>query len=174
MRSLGAGFAFVLLTFSFAASAFMTFVDVGGWPKTWPGELEEFRDQAWTLDGPVVTQRYYIAFESREEFERAWPVLLRTRPRNGNSAIHLVSAIKLPAVAVKLDDSGAVDAKMTVCISENDPKLGGMAVPALELAVDGTIVDLNRIPLPHGTPIEDLRFPRVTFEMGEMDTASKP
>jgi hypothetical protein len=61
----------------------------GDWPKNWPAELEPFRARAETLEGglipfaqPVYTA-YYIPFESREEFEKAWPALLQIKSPGG-------------------------------------------------------------------------------------------
>ena len=123
------------------------------WPKEWPEELEEFRSLGWTASGPHGnTQQHYIRFESREQFERAWPALLRAKPRNENDSIRLVWNIQ----------NAPVEAH--VCISEHPFETDG--IPALVLAVDGEIVDLNRIPLPGGVTIIDERFPPVTFEMG--------
>src|SRR3954467_15249845 len=50
----------------------------GDWPKTWPAELEPLRKQARTLVGPEVELRHYaIPFTTREQFEAAWPHLLK-------------------------------------------------------------------------------------------------
>src|SRR6266576_2999638 len=52
----------------------------GDWPKSWPKELEPLRKQSRTLVGPEVECRHYaIAFAKREEFEAAWPHLLKVK-----------------------------------------------------------------------------------------------
>jgi hypothetical protein len=51
-----------------------------------------------------------------------------------------------------------------------DRRLRWMNTTYIELVVDGQIVDLNRIPLPKGTPIIDERF----TDGKEVDTKAKP
>src|SRR5262245_44374426 len=54
------------------------FTDQGTWPKSWPRELEPLRKQARTFEGPAAPDMHYaINFSTREEFESAWPHLLK-------------------------------------------------------------------------------------------------
>jgi hypothetical protein len=53
--------------------------DEGTWPAAWPKELEPLRKQAKTYDGPIDQMRYLIPFTEREEFEAAWPHLLKVK-----------------------------------------------------------------------------------------------
>jgi hypothetical protein len=63
----------------------------GEWPKSWPKELEPLRKQARTLVGPRVEYRNYaIPFTKREEFESAWPHLLKVNSKG--AALRLVRA----------------------------------------------------------------------------------
>src|SRR4029079_13701596 len=56
--------------------------DRGEWPKSWPAELEPIRKLARTYEGPVVLYRFYlIPFTKREEFEAAWPHLLKVKSK---------------------------------------------------------------------------------------------
>src|SRR6185295_18822752 len=56
--------------------------DRGEWPDTWPKELEPLRKHAQTYEGPLVLYRHYlIPFTKREEFEAAWPHLLKVKTK---------------------------------------------------------------------------------------------
>ena len=56
--------------------------DKGIWPETWPKELEPLRGQSRTLEGPLVLYRFYhIPFTKREQFEAAWPHLLKVKSK---------------------------------------------------------------------------------------------
>lgn len=53
----------------------------GKWPANWPKELEQLRKRSKTLDVATGTQEhiYTIPFETREEFEKFWPILVALR-----------------------------------------------------------------------------------------------
>ena len=55
----------------------------GRWPVTWPKELESLRSRATTLHVGMGNQEtvYEIPFESRQEFEAAWPHILSLRSK---------------------------------------------------------------------------------------------
>src|SRR5262245_10971948 len=56
--------------------------DNGTWPKSWPVELESLRKSARTLEGPLQPLLHYaIPFTKREEFESAWPLLLKVKSK---------------------------------------------------------------------------------------------
>jgi hypothetical protein len=131
----------------------------GSWPENWPKELEPLRKQAQTLEGPLLPLLHYaIPFTAREEFESAWPHLLK------------VTTPGAPIV-LRRGPSFWLGAKATAGVIVHTPP-AGEAAPAdaksvgdrtektiyVELIVDGQIVDLNRIPLPPNTPIIDQRF----------------
>jgi hypothetical protein len=131
----------------------------GTWPDTWPQELEGLRDQARTLEGPLVLLLHYaIPFTNRESFEAAWPHLLKVKSQGAPIVLRRGPSFWLG------DASNA-----GVCI--HTPPQGEAPIADasqaggrwertiyLELIVDGEIVDLNRIPLPRDTPIIDERF----------------
>ena len=120
--------------------------DKGTWPKSWPKELEPLRQQARTLVGPRLEYRHYaIPFTKREEFESAWPHLLKVK--STGAGLRLVRA---PNFCL------GEHAKAGIVV--HSPPLGQEGTTYLELVVDGDIVDLNRIPLPADTPINDERF----------------
>ena len=57
-------------------------VELGGrWPENWPEELEPLRFKASTGDFMSASHAtyYYIPFDTRDEFERAWPALQAQR-----------------------------------------------------------------------------------------------
>jgi hypothetical protein len=117
----------------------------GEWPKSWPKELETLRQQARTLVGPVVEYRHYaIPFTKREEFESAWPHLLKVKSKGAS-----VRLMRGPNFFL-----GGAAAGVVV----HSPPLGQDGTTYIDLVVDGKVVDLNRIPLPADTPISDDRF----------------
>jgi hypothetical protein len=127
-----------------SASADYLVTDSGTWPKTWPEELEPLRKQARSLEGPLGPQMHYqIPFTKREEFEAAWPHLLKVKSKGAP-----IILIRSPYTRLSRIDAG-------VFIHTPPDPTGNTYI---ELIVDGTIVDLNRIPLPADTPIIDERF----------------
>ena len=152
----------------------------GWWPKDWPAELNPLRKQAWTwAHGRIHEGRAYnsfeITFKDREQFEAMWPHLLKLRPKtvpltlkrgphvmywdtrpakNKTAGIHLFTWSKAdgkPPANVKLEQT---EFSKTPGVYLQDCTLH-----AIELVIDGKIVDLNRIPLPKGAKIVDQRFP---------------
>jgi hypothetical protein len=151
-----------------AARAEYEVSDEGLWPRSWPAELEPLRKQARTLEGPMVPNRHYeIPFTKREEFEAAWPHLLKVKSRG--APIILVRGPKTDFFAVKpagvlihsppLGTDKRANPERPLP-GQADPRTTWMNTTYIELAVDGNIVDLNRIPLPADTPIIDERFNR--------------
>jgi hypothetical protein len=125
--------------------------DRGTWPQSWPKELEPLRKQSRTFDGPVPGPLHYqIPFAKREEFESAWPHLLKVKSKGAPIILLRSPYTRLgridAGVFIHTPLAGAVDpADLQRCIY-------------IEFIVDGKIVDLNRIPLPADTPIIDQRF----------------
>src|SRR5437764_11991576 len=79
---LGATTLIALLAGASAVSAVYSIDDKGDWPPTWPRELEPLRKQSRTLAGPMAEQPHYeIPFTKREEFESAWPHLLKVKSK---------------------------------------------------------------------------------------------
>jgi len=58
---------------------------VGTWPKSWPRELEPLRPQATSIDvGTAIQEAHYlISFRNREQFESAWPFLIKVKSAEG-------------------------------------------------------------------------------------------
>jgi hypothetical protein len=140
--------------------------DKGTWPESWPKELEPLRKQSRTSVGPMVLNRHYqIPFTKREEFESAWPHLLKVKSKG--APIILVRgpktdffAIKPAGVLIHSPPAGT-DKRAnpeTPIRGQTNARTTWMNTTFIELVVDGKIVDLNRIPLPADTPIIDERF----------------
>jgi hypothetical protein len=140
----------------------------GAWPAAWPRELEKLRKQSRTLVGPMLDQSHHvIPFTKREEFEAAWPYLLKVKSKGAP----IILVVHHP----ETDFFGVKPAGVLIH-SPPAPPAGKPATPEapiegvtsvrerwmnttfIELTVDGTIVDLNRIPFPADTPIIDERF----------------
>ena len=125
--------------------------DRGTWPESWPKELDSLRKQSRTLDGPLPgVLHYQIPFAKREEFESAWPHLLKVKSKGAPIILLRSPYTRLgridAGVFIHTPLAGAIDpADLQRCIY-------------IELIIDGKIVDLNRIPLPADTPIIDQRF----------------
>ncbi len=134
--------------------------DSGAWPETWPEELDPLRERSCTLEGPLLPLLHYaIPFTQREEFEAAWPHLLKVTSPGAPIVLRRGPSFWLG------EESNA-----GVCIHTppqgEDPIADAKDVNDrwertiyIELIVDGEIIDLNRIPLPRDTPIIDERFP---------------
>jgi hypothetical protein len=140
--------------------------DAGAWPKSWPKELESLRKRARTFVGPMVESRHYlIPFTRREEFEAAWPHLLKVKSKG--APLILVRGPKTdffevkPAGVVIHSPPEGTDKRANPegpIPGQANPRTTWMNATYIELAVDGQIVDLNRIALPPDTPVIDERF----------------
>jgi hypothetical protein len=77
--------ALVLLAAAQAVSGMVSKSSEGRWPSDWPAALEPYRAKATTtMVGTGIQEDIHeIAFESREEFERIWPVLCWLKSKGG-------------------------------------------------------------------------------------------
>lgn len=164
----------------------------GDWPTSWPAELEPYRHHS----GPGrFTARFWrsgedamhfgIRFATRAEFEAAWPHLLDVRSegtpivlRSGRSfwlggTSHGVCVHQRPAI--RFANGLNVPIKPGVRFSETTPltaaEAKAMTTNSLELFVDGTIVDLDRIKLPKDAEVVDKR---VEFEARRVEEGAEP
>jgi hypothetical protein len=145
----------VALSAGTSVHALYEVADTGTWPKSWPKELEPLRKQAHTLVGPTVAQQHFlIPFTKREEFESAWPHLLKVR--SSGAPIILVRGPKTDFFAIKpagvLIHSPPVGTDKRVnpeapIPGQTNVRVRWMNTTFIELVVDGNIVDLNRIRL---------------------------
>ena len=146
----------------------------GLWPKSWPKALEPLRKQATTMVGPQVLLRHYlIPFTKREEFEAAWPHILKIKSKG--APIFLIRGPKkgfmpIQPAGVLIHSPPTGTDKQANPVKPLAGNWGGnerarwMWTTYIELVVDGNVVDLNRIPLPADTPIIDERFKNVPNE----------
>jgi hypothetical protein len=147
--------------FALSSAAYADYLvqDKGTWPESWPQELEPLRGQARTLEGPLVPLLHYaIPFTKREEFESAWPHLLKVKSPGAPIVLRRGPSFWLGSetsagVCVHTPPAG----EKPIADAKN---VGGhwQKTIYIELIVDGDIVDLNRISLPPDTPIIDERF----------------
>lgn len=154
----------VLATYR-AAHALYEVIDEGVWPKTWPAELEPLRKTSRTLEGPMIAHRHYeIPFTKREDFEAAWPHLLKVKSKSspvilvrkpGVNVYDLKAGVIVHARPEGQDRKAHPEAPLP---GQRDPRSTWMWTTYIELVADGQVVDLNRIPLPSDTPIVDERF----------------
>lgn len=156
--------------FASAAYALYSVNFEGDWPKSWPQELEPLRKQAHTLVGPMIDSRHYaIEFNKREDFEAAWPHLLKVKTKGApiflthgpNFFLDFLADNKTqPGVVVHCPPEGQSKNPATpeAPINVSNPRERWMNTNYIELVVDGQVVDLNRIPIPADTPIIDERF----------------
>jgi hypothetical protein len=159
--------AITCLTVCSTVHAEYSVVDKGMWPESWPQELEPLRKQARTYEGPRVLYRtYLIPFTKREEFEAAWPQLLKVKSKG--VPIVLVRGpktdffeVKPAGVLIHTPPVGADQGtENEVPIADAKKAHGNWRTNAtyIMLVVDGEIVDLNRIYLPADTLIIDERL----------------
>lgn len=134
----------------------------GAWPESWPKELDPLRHYfapsgrlTWTFQRPGEPLVHYgIKFTTREEFEAAWPHLLKVKSNDA------------PIILRRGPSHWLGGAWHGVCI--HTPAAGKRPLGPreqikspwstkthIELIVDGTIVDLSRIPLPSERPIDE-------------------
>ncbi len=141
----------VVIAFGTAGSVYaISFGGPGGtWPKSWPKELEPLRKQAWTWEHGFGGMSYDIPFANREEFESAWPHIVKLKSKGAS-----ITLLRGPRLRVKTGRTAGVLIRMPL---KNYSK-GPLSLTSITLVVDGDIVDLNRIRLPADTPIIDRRF----------------
>lgn len=150
--------AFVCCAVGPAAYADYGVQDKGTWPESWPKELEPLRGQARTLEGPLVSLLHYaIPFPKREEFEAAWPHLLKVKSEGAPIVLRKAPNFFLggehaAGICIHTPPEGKKP------LSAKDAGGSWERTIYIELIVDGEIVDLNRILLPADTPIIDERF----------------
>lgn len=136
----------------------------GNWPKNWPEELEVLRPQSKTgyASGATPEATYYeIPFNVREDFEKAWPAIVRLTSKEstlilcspGESAVAQVT-IRCPAGA-KYKRLGSGE----YVISERPSPLQPEHQTQVDviLAIDGKVIDLNRIRFPDNIRVIDYR-----------------
>jgi len=72
--------ASIVLCTAGSVQAMYSVANEGRWPKSWPKELEPLRKQSRTLVASWVAI-YEIRFTNREEFESAWPHIVKLKSK---------------------------------------------------------------------------------------------
>lgn len=141
----------------------------GLWPDTWPQELNPLREKSRTIDGPLAGFLHYeIPFSERDAFESAWSHLLKVK--SPESPIILIRSPYIGSGATKgssmkagvlinsypFTSSTADPATSDAPAKDTTPKSANTTF--FVLVVDGEVIDLNHIPLPQNTYIQDERF----------------
>lgn len=171
--------AAALIAVSSTAYALYSVANTGMWSKSWPTELESLRSQSRTLVGPMLAHRYFaVRFTDRHEFETAWTHLLKVKSKG--APIFLTRGPNFflgeqaeAGVVVHCPPEGQWDNPATPeapIKNAKDPRTRWIYTNYIELVVDGTIVDLNRISLPSDTPIIDERFPTEDEQCNELQS----
>lgn len=151
----------VVLVFSLVSSvyAIYTVTDTGTWPKSWPAELEPLRKQSRTFEGPKQPYLHYaIPFTKRDEFESAWPHLLKIKSKGAPIVLRRGPSFWLGDKATAGVCVHTPPAGEAPIADGKDAKGNWEETIYIELIVDGEIIDLKRIPLPADTAIIDERF----------------
>jgi hypothetical protein len=136
----------------------------GAWPKSWPRQLDRFRVNSRTIEGPLGGYlRYEIPIADRDAFEAAWPHFLKVR-----SASYPIVLIRSPYTGKGAAEGNSITAGVIVntfpapqiasATAEEGRAARVESATVIVLVVDGEIVDLNRISLPEKTQIKDERF----------------
>lgn len=139
-----------------SASAILI-VGRGNWPATWPKELGPLRQRSQTVAGPSLAHQVHsIPFAKREDFEAAWPHLLKVKTPGTSIILRKSRAAqdgkgRWIGVRIESDPQGQPSAEQ-LKTGQRDDRV------TLTLYVDGEVVDLNRIPLPANTSFLDERF----------------
>ena len=78
--SIGLIVSFLTVSISFASVIIWR---EGKWPGPWPKPLEPYRQQTTTIDvsGDIEETVFEIEFEKRDDFEKAWPEILKLKSK---------------------------------------------------------------------------------------------
>ncbi len=155
--------AAIILFASTSAYALWSVSDTGTWPDAWPKELEPLRKQARSYTGSAINRTFHeIRFTKREEFESAWPHLLKVKSKGAPIILvrgpveYLGSLDKGVRVWTALPTSKPMP--VGPIPGDGNPRSKWLYTTFIELGVDADVVDLNRIELPADAPIVDERF----------------
>jgi hypothetical protein len=117
--------------------------------------------------GPIFANRHYaIPFAKREDFESAWPHILRVKSKGAPVVLvrgpnfflgqHTKAGVVVHSPPIDQAETPATpDAAIHGAGNGRERR---MQATYIELVVDGDIIDLNRTLLPADTPIVDERF----------------
>ena len=156
----------LILLAAIGIASTMAFAEVeihntGQWPQSWPHELEPLRKQSRTMTGgKALLSTHEIRFSDREQFEAAWPHLLKVKAEGAPIVLKQEPSTKCKyQVRVQSPPTNEEpESPAKPIVNAQDTRARWINTQYLELCVDGEIVDLNRIRIPTDTPIIDERF----------------
>lgn len=155
--------AAIVLLGATTAHADWSVSEKGTWSESWPKELEPLRAQAKSYKGSLVNRTFHeIRFATREEFEAAWPHLLKVKT-DGAPILLVRGPVKYfgpleSGVRVWTALPTSKPMPEGPIAGDRNPRSKWLYTTFVELVVDGKVIDLNRIKLPENTPIIDERF----------------
>jgi hypothetical protein len=85
----------VLAVLALSPAGALVFTDQAGrWPADWPRELEPYREHAQTIGIATGLQMdiYQITFATPDEFEQAWPAILKVKSKGGTLTLYQVGS----------------------------------------------------------------------------------
>jgi len=131
----------------------------GHWSRSWPKTLDCWRDHAGTYH-MWLSQIHNVAFQQREVFENGWDSLLQVK-RTEDAELTLISG-PLWDPLPKLSKTKPPSPPALQLFTKSLPLKEGQSTSEeviwkMTLAVDGRIIDLNRIRIPSGLRIIDRR-----------------
>jgi len=103
--------------------------NTGIWPQNWPAELEPYRAKSTTLGvGTGIQENIYtIPFESQDDFEKIWPLLLKQTTPGSKVRLLVVSDKEHPTWGKFLKNDKP-------CVHVYAPSLGWSVNPKLDLS----------------------------------------
>jgi hypothetical protein len=138
----------------------------GTWPKSWPQELEQLRKQSRTITGGLANLTHYeIPFDKADDFESAWPHILKVKSKgapvilvrgpNTKLGPRMKAGVRIYVPPVMSGNRAMPEAPLP---GQTSLRERWLYTTFVELVVDGDMLDMNRIPLPEDSPIIDQRF----------------
>ena len=139
----------------------------GLWPEDWPKELIPLRTQSRTvqmLTGQTADEIYEIRFADRDVFERTWPILSGLLLPTGRITAYGVGSSvprewgrtltnQHPAVRIHVRLPRSSAKGLTLAVPEPVP----VRPHAIDLVVDGEVIDPARIVIPEDALWVDIR-----------------
>lgn len=131
----------------------------GHWSRSWPPALDSWRDHAGTYY-MWLSQIYNVAFQRRDVFEKGWDALLQVN-RAEDTELMLISGPlwnPLPKLSkTKTPSPPALQLFTRSLKPKEGQSTSEEVIWKMTLAVDGRVIDLNRIRIPSGIKIIDRR-----------------
>jgi hypothetical protein len=131
----------------------------GHWSRSWPQALDCWRDHAGTYH-MWLSHIYNVAFQQRDVFEKGWDALLQVKCAE-DAELTLISGPlwnPLPKLSkTKTPSPPALQLFTKFLKPKEGQSTSEEVIWKMTLAVDGRVIDLNRIRIPSGIKIVDRR-----------------